>query len=102
MTGGGDLDAIEDEDSDVMEDDGDLDVPDVDADESGGTGDGDTGAAAGADVSLNENDPDPTAGASDVGGVPGGVEPETDDTRGEDEHEVGGGHSGMGPGPTGS
>jgi hypothetical protein len=62
MTGGGDLDEIEDEDSDVMDDDdGDLDVPDLE---------------------LDENDPDPTAGASDVGGVPGGVEPETDETTG--------------------
>jgi len=52
MTGGGDLDEIEDEDADVMDDD-----------ELGG-------------FDLNENDPDPTAGASDVGGVPGGVEPE--------------------------
>ncbi len=101
MTGGGDLDAIEDEDSDVMDDDdtGDLDVPDVDP---GATGGDDTDAAAGPDLNLNENDPDPTAGASDVGGVPGGVEPDDGDTRGDDQHEVGGGQSGMGKGPTGS
>lgn len=77
MTGGGDLDAIEDEDADVMDDDelGGLDeIADTEIDEAGRTG---------ADVpvpdafALNENDPDPTAGASDVGGVPGGVEPES-------------------------
>ncbi len=33
------------------------------------------------------------------GGTGGADEP---DTRGEDEHEVGGGHTGMGKGPTGS
>jgi hypothetical protein len=78
MTGGGDLDEIEDEDSDVMDDDdtGDLDVPDVGADESDGTDDDESGASPGPDLSLNENDPDPTAGASDVGGVPGGIEPD--------------------------
>ena len=54
MTGGGDLDEFEDEDSDVMDDD--------DADEF--------------DVEPDENDPDPTAGASDVGGRAGGDDDE--------------------------
>ena len=59
------------------------------------------------DVDLNENDPDPTAGASDVGGRAGDSDPlaeieDDGDRRGDDQHEVGGGQTGMGKGPTGS
>ncbi len=50
-------------------------------------------------LDLNLNDTDPSAGASDVGGRAGD---DQDDTRGEDAHEVGGGHTGMEKGPTGS
>jgi hypothetical protein len=62
-------------------------------------GDEDTGPETGIDVNLNFNDRDPSAGASDVGGRAGDDE---DDLRGEDQHEVGGGQTGMGKGPTGS
>lgn len=58
------------------------------------------------DVDLNENDPDPTAGASDIGGRAGAFDPtapiDDGDLRGDDQHEVGGGQTGMGKGPTGS
>ncbi|HEY0382581.1 MAG TPA: hypothetical protein VGC72_10310 [Candidatus Elarobacter sp.] len=57
------------------------------------------------DVDVNENDPDPTAGASDIGGRAGEPDPMADiddDLRGDDRHEVGGGQTGMGKGPTGS
>ena len=80
MTGGGDLDEIEDEDADVMDDDelGGLDqIADTEIDEVGGTGGGEADAPVADALDLNENDPDPTAGASDVGGVAGGTEPET-------------------------
>jgi hypothetical protein len=99
MTGGGDLDEIEDEDLLDVSDDEANDV-DEELDEDGGTGDGEADAPVGGGVQLNENDPDPTAGASDIGGVPGGIG--EDATRGDDQHEAGGGHSGMGKGPTGS
>jgi hypothetical protein len=59
MTGGGDLDEIED--------------PALD-DEPEGTGDGEADAPVGVDVELNANDPDPTAGASDTGGLAGGLD----------------------------
>lgn len=78
MTGGGDLDEVRDDD------------------------DAGAGSDPGKEVDPADggflNDPDPTAGASDVGGRAGG----DDDTRGEDGHEVGGGQTGMGKGPTGS
>ena len=80
MTGGGDLDEIGDEDADVMDDDelGGLDqIADTEIDEAGGAGGGEADVPVAGALDLNENDPDPTAGASDVGGVPGGVEPET-------------------------
>jgi hypothetical protein len=100
MTGGGDLDQISD-DALVDVSDDVLDEPDDDEiDEEGGTGDGEADAPVGRGVQLDESDPDPTAGASDVGGVPGGID--EDDARGDDAHEVGGGHSGMDKGPTGS
>jgi hypothetical protein len=58
------------------------------------------------DMDLNENDPDPTAGGSDIGGRAGDLDPTApiadDDLRGDDQHEVGGGQTGMGKGPTGS
>lgn len=79
MTGGGDLDEIEDEDADVMDDDelGGLDqIADTEIDETG-TGDGEADAPVADALDVNENDPDPTAGASDVGGVAGGIEPES-------------------------
>jgi hypothetical protein len=85
MTSGGDTDEFEDaqlldESDDVANEDGDVD--------------------------LNENDPDPTAGASDIGGRAGEPDPMADiddgDLRGPDQHEAGGGQTGMGKGPTGS
>jgi hypothetical protein len=84
MTGGGDTDEFEDEAI--------LDESDDVADETG-------------DMDLNENDPDPTAGGSDIGGRAGDLDPTApidDDLRGDDQHEVGGGQTGMGKGPTGS
>jgi hypothetical protein len=58
------------------------------------------------DVELNESDRDPTAGASDIGGRAGEPDPlapiDDGDLRGDDQHEVGGGQTGMGKGPTGS
>ncbi|HZO93970.1 MAG TPA: hypothetical protein VFB22_09360 [Candidatus Baltobacteraceae bacterium] len=54
--------------------------------------------ATNGEQSLNLNDRDPSAGASDVGGRAG----DDDDTSGPDAHETGGGHTGMGKGPTGS
>jgi len=52
---------------------------------------------------LNLNDPDPSAGASDVGGRAGGDDDDAGgDARGADGHEPGGGHTGLGKGPTGS
>lgn len=96
MTGGGDTDEFEPIEGES--DDGD------------GSTDGDD------DLNLNTNDPDPTAGASDVGGLPGDIdEAQSSDgsgvssggatggaRSGEDAHETGGGHTGMGKGPTGS
>ncbi|HWT06935.1 MAG TPA: hypothetical protein VN224_14325 [Xanthomonadales bacterium] len=85
MTAGGDTGEIEDEAT--------LDEADDVADETD-------------DVNLNENDRDPTAGASDIGGRAGEPDPLADiddgDLRGDDQHEVGGGQTGMGTGPTGS
>ena len=101
MTGGGDLDEIAHEDLlDVADDELLGEVEDDEMDDAGAAGDGDLESPVGGGVALNENDPDPTAGASDIGGLPGGVD--EDDTRGDDQHEVGGGHDGMGKGPTGS
>ncbi|MDB5069073.1 MAG: hypothetical protein JWM87_184 [Candidatus Eremiobacteraeota bacterium] len=77
MTGGGDLDESEHEvldESDDVADEAD-DVEEID--EAGGYGDGEADAPAGATVNINENDPDPTAGASDVGGLPGGLSDDT-------------------------
>jgi hypothetical protein len=81
MTGGGDLDEILDDDSDPGRE---VDVAD------GGL------------LSAAANDDDPTAGGSDVGGRAGEAGDDDDDTRGADGHEVGGGQTGMGKGPTGS
>ncbi len=77
MTGGGDLDEI-------LDDDGAGSDPGKEVD-----------AADGGFL----KDSDPTAGGSDVGGRAGD---DDDDTRGADGHEVGGGQTGMGKGPTGS
>ncbi|HEX3549738.1 MAG TPA: hypothetical protein VHT53_05150 [Candidatus Elarobacter sp.] len=49
-----------------------------------------------------ERDDDPTAGASDIGGRAGSPDDDDGDARGDDGHEPGGGHTGMGKGPTGS
>lgn len=85
MTAGGDTDEFED--AQILDESDDV------ADEDG-------------DVDLNENDPDPTAGGSDIGGRAGEPDPMADiddgDLRGADQHEVGGGQTGMGKGPTGS
>jgi hypothetical protein len=91
MTMGGDTDGMEYEYEAIKAESGDTE-DDV-ADETG-------------DVDLNENDPDPTAGASDIGGRAGEPDPlaeiDDGDLRGDDQHEVGGGQTGMGKGPTGS
>jgi hypothetical protein len=77
MTGGGDLDEGEHEVLDESDDVAD-EVNDVEEiDEAGGYGDGQADAPAAATVDINENDPDPTAGASDVGGLPGGLDDDT-------------------------
>lgn len=58
------------------------------------------------DVDIDEEDDDPTAGASDIGGRAGDPNEVEDiaerDRRGADQHEPGGGQTGMGKGPTGS
>ncbi|MEA2785540.1 MAG: hypothetical protein QOF71_1644 [Candidatus Eremiobacteraeota bacterium] len=54
MTAGGDTDELDDEAT--------LDEADDVGDETG-------------DIDLNENDPDPTAGASDIGGRAGELDP---------------------------
>ncbi len=59
MTGGGDLDEVQHEET---------------LDELGGVADGEADAPVEYDVALNENDADPTAGASDVGGLAGGLD----------------------------
>ena len=91
MTGGGDTDEFEpllDEADDVGDEEDDVASNEDD------------------DVDLDENDDDPTAGASDIGGRAGDPNEAEDaaegDLRGEDQHEVGGGQTGMGKGPTGS
>jgi hypothetical protein len=63
MTGGGDLDEINDDDTLL---DGDADTLDdaLKNDEAGGTGDDDLAASLGTDK-------DPTAGGSDIGGRAG-------------------------------
>ncbi len=45
-----------------------------DVDELGGTGDGEADAPVRYDIAVNEGDPDPTAGASDIGGLAGGID----------------------------
>jgi hypothetical protein len=91
MTAGGDTDGMEYEYEAIKaaESDGDEDdVPD------------ETDV-----VDLNETDRDPTAGGSDIGGRAGEPNPMGDidgDLRGPDQHEAGGGQTGMGKGPTGS
>ena len=62
MTGGGDLDEIQ------------QTTPEDTFDELGGTGEGEADAPVGYEVDVNENDSDPTAGASDVGGLAGGID----------------------------
>lgn len=88
MTGGGDLDEIEDTGA-PQEDDVDIDDEDDDVSDA-----------------TTPDDDDPTAGASDIGGRAGedddDTETDTGDVRGADAHEVGGGQTGMGKGPTGS
>ncbi|HEY0614603.1 MAG TPA: hypothetical protein VGC96_08170 [Candidatus Elarobacter sp.] len=57
---------------------GDIEADEID--ETGGTGDGEADAPVGTALELNANDPDPTAGASDIGGLPGGID-EAEDAR---------------------
>jgi hypothetical protein len=94
MTSGGDTDGMEYEYEQIRAESGDAeDGVGIVADEDN-------------DVELNENDPDPTAGGSDIGGRAAEPDPMADiddgDLRGPDQHEVGGGQTGMGKGPTGS
>lgn len=86
MTAGGDTDGMEFEYDRIKEEDDIGDETD--------------------DVGIDEDDQDPTAGASDIGGRAGEPDPlaeiDDGDLRGDDQHEVGGGQTGMGKGPTGS
>ena len=66
---------------DELDDEATLDEADDVGDETG-------------DIDLNENDPDPTAGASDIGGRAGELDPLAEI---EDD-----GPAGIGQGPTGS
>ena len=76
MTGGGDLD--ESEHDDVMDEGGIADEFD-DVAEVDDAADGLAGVPVSAPtLDLNENDPDPTAGASDVGGMAGGLDADAD------------------------
>ncbi|HEV3085851.1 MAG TPA: hypothetical protein VGX96_01405 [Candidatus Elarobacter sp.] len=77
MTGGGDLDEVQHEElEETLEESADevgpVDVEDVD--ELGSTAEGEADAPVEYDVAPNENDPDPTAGASDIGGLAGGID----------------------------
>ena len=86
MTGGSDTgrfddEATMDESTDVADEDDDVGIDEDD------------------NLAISDDDLDPTAGASDIGGRAG--EPD-EDVRGDDRHEVGGGQTGMGKGPTGS
>jgi hypothetical protein len=49
-----------------------------DRDEPVGTADGEADAPVEFDVAVNANDPDLTAGASDIGGLPGGIDLDTE------------------------
>jgi hypothetical protein len=89
MTGGGDLD--ETEHDDVMDEGGVADEFD-DVPEDDDAADGLAGVPVRAPtLQLNENDPDPTAGASDIGGLPGGLDADAD--------EAAPGRTGAGTGP---
>ena len=87
MTGGGDLDEVQhDELEETLDATADTFVPveaerDEELDELGGTAEGEADAPVEYDVAVNENDPDPTAGASDIGGLAGGIDA-GDGTRG--------------------
>jgi hypothetical protein len=43
-------------------------------DELGATAEGEADAPVEFDLAVNASDPDPTAGASDIGGLPGGID----------------------------
>ena len=92
MTGGGDLDEVEHDD--VMDEGGIADeFDDVPEDDDAADGLADVPVRA-PTLDLNENDPDPTAGASDIGGLPGGLDADAD----EDPK----GRTGAGTGPSGT
>jgi hypothetical protein len=93
MTGGGDLD--ETAHDDLLDEAGIADeFGDVPDDED--AADGLAGVPVSApSLELNENDPDPTAGASDIGGLPGGLDADADDEGGQ-------GRTGAGTGPSGT
>jgi len=92
MRAGGDTDGTEYEYEAIKAAESDGDEDDV-PDETDG-------------VDINEGDRDPSAGGSDIGGRAGVPDPMADiddgDLRGPDQHEAGGGQTGMGKGPTGS
>jgi hypothetical protein len=77
MTGGGDLDEPKHEElADELDE---LEAlagtgAGTEIDEIGATAEGDADLPVEFDVDVNENDPDPTAGASDIGGLPGGLD----------------------------
>ncbi|GAC1585839.1 MAG: hypothetical protein NVS3B7_20740 [Candidatus Elarobacter sp.] len=64
--------------------------------ESAAEGEADAPVGMG-DLHLNVDDPDPTAGASDIGGLPGGSNDL--DRRDEDRRATGEGQMGTGTGP---
>jgi hypothetical protein len=77
MTGGGDLDEVQHEEleetlDETADETGPVEVDEVD--ELGGTAEGEADAPVEYDLAVNENDPDPTAGASDIGGLAGGLD----------------------------
>ncbi|MBV8371000.1 MAG: hypothetical protein JO036_18965 [Candidatus Eremiobacteraeota bacterium] len=80
MTGGGDLDEVRHEElEETLDETADELVPveaekDDELDELGGTAEGEADAPVEYDLGVNENDADPTAGASDVGGLAGGID----------------------------
>jgi hypothetical protein len=81
MTGGGDLDEVQHEEleetlDETADETAPVEVEEVD--ELGGTAEGEADAPVEYDLDVNENDPDPTAGASDIGGLAGGLDDDAD------------------------
>jgi hypothetical protein len=78
MTGGGDLDEVQHEEfeetvDEVLDEESDPN-DDVEPDELGSAADGEADAPVEFGLAIDENDTDPTAGASDIGGLAGGID----------------------------